>query len=110
MKIPYHRKYFRDLTAILSKEGMESHLNDEQHSSARAFEVLAEQSLMRVVDYIRYVENIGEFSKQVPDGTLGNLQPLWLWFAKVFLPSKVYFFFQKFNPPFIREVGCFVVI
>lgn len=79
----------RDLTEAFSKETMESHLNEETRAVSRAFEAMAESSLLMSVVRIRYIEHTEEVFKQLPEDAFGIFSPIFFWFAKRSLASKV---------------------
>jgi len=65
----------RDLTAIFSKETMETHLNDEQRVASRALEKLVEHSLWWSFAYCRYLEHFDEMFALMPN-IFGFIQPI----------------------------------
>ncbi|EFO17119.1 hypothetical protein LOAG_11383 [Loa loa] len=67
----------RDMTRIFAKESMENHLNDEQKATVRAFESMAENSLIMTVGYFRIMEHLDDiFEQQMPDHAFGILTPI----------------------------------
>lgn len=75
------------MTAIFSKEAMESHLNDEEKAASRAFEVLAENSLMMSVAYFRFGEYLDAFMSHMPFGIFRRF------LFKRYIKSRVSFIF-----------------
>lgn len=78
-----------DMARIFAKESMENSLNDEQKATARAFEALAENSLVATVSYFRSVENLDHLFQYLPDQEFGILTPVWKFFLRIMIPSKV---------------------
>uniref|UniRef100_A0A915Q6B8 Thioredoxin-like fold domain-containing protein n=1 Tax=Setaria digitata TaxID=48799 RepID=A0A915Q6B8_9BILA len=79
----------RDMTRIFSKESMESHLSDEQKATYRAFEAMAENSLVMTVGYVLQMEHLDEVFQQISDDTFGILAPLWKFLLKMIISSKM---------------------
>ncbi|MCP9262623.1 hypothetical protein DINM_005986 [Dirofilaria immitis] len=78
----------RDMTVIFSKESMESHLNDEQKATARAFEAMAENSLAIANGYFRFTEHFDEVFQQLPNDAFGMLTPIWKFLIKKMMTFK----------------------
>ncbi|KAM3717604.1 Uncharacterized protein ACO02O_01627 [Dirofilaria immitis] len=79
----------RDMTVIFSKESMESHLNDEQKATARAFEAMAENSLAIANGYFRFTEHFDEVFQQLPNDAFGMLTPIWKFLIKKMMTFKI---------------------
>ncbi|KAK0395927.1 hypothetical protein QR680_001490 [Steinernema hermaphroditum] len=79
-----------ELTALLHKEGLESHLTDEQRAVSRAFENLAETSLCLSYNHTGRIPHISEVFALLPP-SLSIFSPLVSWFAQRSFVSKILF-------------------
>lgn len=79
------------MTMIFAKESMENHLNNEQKATARAFEAMAENSLVMTIGYFRYMEHFDDLFQQIPDQAFGVLAPIWKLLLKMIISSNVRF-------------------
>lgn len=61
----------RDLTPLLGKESMESHMGEEEKAAARAFEALTEHSLLMASIKFR-VKYARELFELFPEGTFNS--------------------------------------
>ena len=62
----------RDLTVVLDKKSMEDHLSEEQKAAARAFEKLAELSLVQS-HYLFMIENVDKVLGLLPPHLFGGI-------------------------------------
>lgn len=79
------------MTAIFSKESMENHLNDEQKATVRAFESMAENSLVLTIGYFRFMDHLGHITQQLPDHAFGSLTPIMRILLRIIVSLKVCF-------------------
>ncbi|TMS35832.1 hypothetical protein L596_003142 [Steinernema carpocapsae] len=78
----------RNLTTLLHKEALESHLNDEQRSVSRAFENLIETSLFMSYNQTGRIPHISETFALLPP-SFSVLGPFVSWFAQRAFVSKM---------------------
>ena len=97
------------MTEIHSKESMENHLTDEQRCTARAFEKLAECSLVPTIALFRFTEFTDDFLNQVPDSYFGFLTVFVKQIVKSFEANQVGFLFCLHHVYYtINFINCIV--
>lgn len=80
------------MTAIFAKQSMENHLNEEEKAAARAFEAMAENSLMMTVSFLRYTEHLDDVFQLLPNSAFGVFTPILKILLKMRMSRKVCLF------------------